>query len=94
MKKVIPYLLLIGFIVIFDQVTKYFVVENMRLYERLPIIDGFLNFTFAKNTGAAFSFGDSYSDTVRLVIFKILPVGVCIWILKCFLNLFEPARNF
>ena len=89
MKKVIPYLLFIGFIVIFDQVTKYLVVENMRLYERLPIIDGFLNFTFAKNTGAAFSFGDSYSDTVRLIIFKVLPVGVCIWIFKM---LFESVR--
>ena len=76
-------LLLISlFVVVFDQYTKYLVVQNFRLYESHGIIDGFLKFTYVHNTGAAFSFGDKFPDWIRLIIFKILPVAVGGYLLK------------
>jgi signal peptidase II len=38
-----------------DQVTKWAIVEWVRLYDRVPIND-FMNLTHQRNTGAAFSF--------------------------------------
>jgi len=40
----------------FDQITKYFVVENLPLGEPVPVLGNVLDFVFVKNPGAAFSF--------------------------------------
>lgn len=40
-----------------DQVTKYLVVENLTLGERVPVVGEVLQLRFVKNSGAAFSFG-------------------------------------
>ena len=84
------YIFFIVFIAAFDQYTKYLVVENFKLYERLPIIDGLLSFTYAKNTGAAFSFGADFSTWFRVGIFKVLPVIVCFFFLKL---LYDAVRE-
>ena len=42
-------------IVIFDQVTKYYISQQFELYESIQLIAG-LNLTYVHNTGAAFSF--------------------------------------
>ncbi len=48
------------FAVIADQISKYFVVETIELYETVPFINGFMSFYHTRNTGAAFSmFSDS-----------------------------------
>lgn len=82
MKKLAWYVFFILLIAFVDQYTKYLIVENFRLYERMPIIDGFLSFTFAKNTGAAFSFGADFQSWFRVLIFKVLPVIVCFFFVK------------
>ena len=38
-----------------DQITKYFTVLNIDLYEKVEFIPGFLGLTYYQNTGAAFS---------------------------------------
>ncbi|MET3769560.1 signal peptidase II [Marisediminicola sp. UYEF4] len=38
-----------------DQITKYFVVENLPLGEPVPVLGNVLDFVFVKNPGAAFS---------------------------------------
>ena len=38
-----------------DQLTKYLTVENIALYEKVPVIPGIVRLTYAQNTGAAFS---------------------------------------
>ena len=81
-KKLSVYLFFILLIAALDQYSKYLVVQNFNLFERMPIIDGFLSFTYARNTGAAFSFGAGYHPTLRLIVFKILPVIVCLFFLK------------
>ena len=42
-------------IVAADQYTKYLTVANIALFEKVPLIPGFLRFTYVQNTGAAFS---------------------------------------
>ena len=42
-------------IVITDQVTKYFTVANIGLYQDVEFIPGLLGLTYVQNTGAAFS---------------------------------------
>ena len=38
-----------------DQITKYFTVANISLYEKVDFIPGFLGLTYYQNDGAAFS---------------------------------------
>lgn len=49
------YYLIAIIIIAFDQLTKLAVVNNMELFETIPVIDGFLNLTYTLNEGAAFS---------------------------------------
>ena len=42
-------------IVAADQYTKFVVVENIALYEKVPFLPGFIGFTYVQNTGGAWS---------------------------------------
>ena len=42
-------------IVVADQVSKYFVVLNIGLFEQVEFIPGLVSLTYVRNTGAAFS---------------------------------------
>lgn len=92
MKKLAFYIFIITLIIIADQCSKIYVAQNFKLYESVKVIDGFLNFTFAKNTGAAFSFGGNFSDWLRVVLFKILPVIACFWLLKLLYKSLSESR--
>ncbi|MBQ8475403.1 MAG: signal peptidase II [Clostridia bacterium] len=37
-----------------DQLSKCLVLENIAMYEKVPVIDGFFHFTYIENKGAAF----------------------------------------
>lgn len=53
-------LIIIVILVGLDQWTKWAVVQSIPLYEKVPVIDGFFDLTYLKNTGMAFSlFEDS-----------------------------------
>ncbi|MBR2071426.1 MAG: signal peptidase II, partial [Phascolarctobacterium sp.] len=41
-------------VVIFDQLTKYYVVENFYLGESVPVIENIFHWTYILNPGAAF----------------------------------------
>lgn len=74
LKKSIPYFIVVLIVVVLDQWSKMLVVDSFRLGEKMQIIDGFLQFTHVRNTGAAFSFGDNFPDVFRVILFKIVPV--------------------
>lgn len=71
-------------IIIFDQLTKYWVVENIGLTDSIKIIPGVFDFVYVKNTGAAFSFlSDKTYGIVFLSIISILfCIGVILFIIK------------
>lgn len=48
-----------------DQATKAWAVRRLRFQTDIPVIDGFLNFAYAQNTGVAFSMFDGHGDAGR-----------------------------
>lgn len=48
------YLGWVAFIILLDQVSKLLVVARLQPYQSIPVIDGLLSFTLAKNPGGAF----------------------------------------
>jgi len=77
MRRLIGMSILITVIVIIDQWTKGVVRQNFYLGETVPVIDGFFNFTYVKNTGAAFGFGAGAGDLFRISMFLVLPTLAC-----------------
>lgn len=81
-------LLIVGIILV-DQFSKGATQANYQLGEIHNIIPGFFNLTYVKNPGVAFGMGRELNDIIRMVLFKIVPVGACFW----FLYLIWDARN-
>ena len=68
-------------IVIFDQITKIMVDADMKLYQSIPIIDGFFSLTYVRNTGAAFSMFADMSESYRVPFFAGVAITAAIAIL-------------
>lgn len=59
------YLAASGAVFMIDQTTKTWAVRRLRFGGDQEIIPGFLNFSYAQNTGVAFSMLDDHGDTGR-----------------------------
>jgi signal peptidase II len=59
------YLAAAGAVFMIDQTTKAWAVRRLRLGDIREVIPNFLNFSYAQNTGVAFSMFDSHGDTGR-----------------------------
>tara|TARA_R110000868_G_scaffold100129_2_gene275448 strand:- start:9194 stop:9685 length:492 start_codon:yes stop_codon:yes gene_type:complete len=68
-------------IILVDQFTKGAVQSNFYHGESIPIIEGFFNFTYVRNPGAAFGMGANAHDTLRAIFFLALPVLACFWLI-------------
>ena len=55
MKKFLKYAIFAAFIVLADQLSKIWVVENIPLFGNIPFLPGILRLTYVQNTGAAWS---------------------------------------
>ncbi len=51
----IGWIVLSVLIVIIDQISKILVMNNIGVYDSIPVIPGIIEFVYVKNTGAAFS---------------------------------------
>jgi len=72
-------------IVVVDQVTKAVVDRTMPLHHSIPIIDGFFNLTYIRNTGAAFGIFSGSHEVFRLPFLigvSILAIGFILMMLK------------
>ncbi len=67
-------------IIIGDQATKAIVQQNFYLGESLPVIEGFLHFTYVRNPGAAFGMFAQAPDYIRIPLFFVVPVLACFWL--------------
>lgn len=65
--------------VILDQVTKYFVVQGIELYETKPFIPGVMSLYHTRNTGAAFSMLSEHRWV--FMVFSVISMGMIIYIL-------------
>jgi signal peptidase II len=61
----IAYLAIAGGVFLIDQVTKAWAVRTLRSGDIVTVINGFLNFAYAENTGVAFSMFDDHGSTGR-----------------------------
>ena len=63
--------------VVLDQLSKFLVVENIALFEKVPVLDGLFHLTYVQNTGAAFS---SFQGMrwLFLVIFVVFTAAI-VW---------------
>ena len=70
-------------VVIFDQLTKYYVVENFYLGESVPVIENIFHWTYILNPGAAFGMLEG-----SRWFFVVIAVGVLggIWYIKDEIN--------
>ncbi|MBO9662409.1 signal peptidase II [Dokdonella sp.] len=74
-RNALPWLLLSLLVIVLDQWTKYIVLGALDHLQRVEVIPGFLNWTLAFNTGAAFSFLADESGWQRW-LFTSLAIGV------------------
>jgi signal peptidase II len=61
-------------LIVLDQVTKYVVHDKFRLGESIPILTGFFNLTYIRNTGAAFGLLAHANLVFRIPFFVIVPI--------------------
>ena len=72
-------------IVVADQVTKLWVDADMRLYQSIPVIDGFFSLTYVRNTGAAFSILADLPEQIRVPFFvavALIGVAAVCWFVR------------
>jgi signal peptidase II len=60
-----------GGVIVLDQLTKWWVRQELPLYETVPVIDGFFSITHARNPGGAFSLFAGVSHGIRVPFFFI-----------------------
>ena len=65
--------------VILDQITKYFVVRGIELYETKPFIPGVMSLYHTRNTGAAFSMLSDHRWV--FMVFSVISMGLIIFLL-------------
>lgn len=70
--------------VILDQITKYLVIFNMQLGERIPLLP-VLDLVHIKNRGAAFGIFHDASPWFRLIFFGVVTI-VCVYLLVYWLG--------
>ena len=79
-------------IIVLDQWSKIVVDRSMALHQSIPIIDGFLNLTYVRNTGAAFGIFAGSAEIFRrpfLIAVSLIAIGFIFTMLK---RLAEKAR--
>lgn len=69
--------LVIGIVVtVLDQITKYVIRDSFALGETRPVIDGFMNLTYLRNTGAAWGMLGGQNGPLIILSFVMLALLV------------------
>ncbi|MFQ6070523.1 MAG: signal peptidase II [Candidatus Aminicenantales bacterium] len=82
MRRTVFYYLLIVFLLLVDQVTKFAVTKYIRLYQDITIIPGFMNLTNIHNRGAIFGFfSQNHNPAVYIIltIASLLALGFVVY---------------
>src|SRR5659263_142306 len=76
------YILILA-VIVFDQVSKYYIQTNMDLNSSISVIEGFFSITYIQNTGAAFSLLQGKTIVLILIqVFVILVILVYVFLKK------------
>src|SRR4030095_10853346 len=74
-KSRLPYMILIFAILGLDRWTKWLIHSRLLLNQTIPIIDGFFNITYVRNTGVAFGILDAASLPLKSAALAILTIA-------------------
>ena len=77
----LPYVLLVLFVLVLDRWTKWLIDTRLLLNQTLPVIDGFFNITYVRNTGVAFGILDPFQSSMKSTVLSILTVGAIIGVI-------------
>ena len=79
-------------VVVFDQLTKWWIRESVPLYSSFPVIPELFNITHVRNPGGAFNFLARADESLRLPFFFVM-TGVAIAALIYFLRELQPGQR-
>jgi signal peptidase II len=91
-KRLAPYLALMGGVVILDQVAKAILVRTLPLHEYVSIVDGFLSISHVHNRGAAFGVLSDARLPYQPVLLSALSLAALSAIAYYFVRLPASAR--
>jgi len=80
-KRHILFLVVAGFVILLDQLTKAWIDATMHLHDAYPVIEGFFNIIYIRNPGAAFGFMAGASPLFRSVFFLAVTLAAILLIL-------------
>ncbi len=66
--------IIVGIVLVLDQITKYIVEKHIRLHEIITVIPGFFNLTHVRNPGAAFSLFSAAPESFRTIFFTTITI--------------------
>ncbi|MCP5468368.1 MAG: signal peptidase II [Deltaproteobacteria bacterium] len=69
MKKYLPLFIVIPLTLLLDHWSKFCIVQNLKLYEDIPIIKGFFEITHVRNPGIAFGMFANWDSQTKLWFF-------------------------
>ena len=75
MVQVITLVVMIALVAV-DQIIKLLVVKYLEPIGSMPLIKGFVSFTYSENTGAAFGSFSKYTYLLSIVTFIVIAVGL------------------
>jgi signal peptidase II len=84
-KKWWLFIIVVGAVVALDQSTKQYVDTTFNLYESRPVIEGFFNLTYVRNSGAAFGLL-SRQNPQFLRLFFLSVTGLALLIVSFYYN--------
>ena len=79
-------------VLVLDQLTKWLVVEQLMIGERIPVISGFFDLVHFRNTGAAFGMFSGLASTYRVPFFYIIAV-IAVVVLSLYFRSLGPDRR-
>jgi len=86
-----PYLLLVAATLLLDRWTKLLIQKRFDLNESIPVIDGFFNITYVRNTGVAFGIFSSISSPAKSVLLSVFTAFAAVVVVTYSVR--SPARN-
>ncbi len=74
-------------LVALDQISKYLIMQNLRLYEGIPVLGNFLRIAYVRNPGGAFS--TNFGGATFYIVVASIAAGLVI-----FYIIFSKERNY
>ncbi len=72
--KYVILLIVTGSVILFDQLTKAWILDRFKLGESLPVVLDFFNLTYVQNKGAAFGLLAQADPKFRVPFFIVVPI--------------------